>query len=198
MQESKLEAVTLPVSELKPYAGNAKIHTEKQIAHIAKSIREFGFNDPIDVWKNEAGEYEIVAGHGAWEAAKLLGLEEVPCNILEHLTDEQRRAYCHIHNQLQRETDFDYDVLMDDMQSIDCDWQDFGFAGFAFDADEFGTDFALDDGDSPKDKQITMKLTDEQHEIIVSACEAVGEPTRTGGNKYGNLVCEVCEQWAER
>ncbi len=198
MQESKLEAAMLPVAGLKPYANNAKVHTEKQITHIAKSIREYGFNDPVDVWVNDAGEYEIVAGHGAWEAAKLLGLEEIPCNILGHLSDEQRRAYCHIHNQLQRETDFDYETLMDEMVAIDADWKGFGFEGFAFDADDFGTDFALDDGDSPKEKQITMKLTEEQYNIIVSACDAVGEPEIQAGNKYGNLVCEVCRQWAER
>ncbi len=199
MEDIKLETVYIPVCDLKPYANNAKVHTEKQIAHIAKSIEEYGFNDPVDVWENESGEYEIVAGHGAVEAAKKLGLEAVPCNILNHLTDEQRRAYCHIHNQTQRETDFDYEILMEDMAALSgCDWEAFGFEGFNFSPDEFGTTFDLDDNEEPKDKQITLKLTKEQYEIIIAACEAVGEPARKGGNKYGNLICEVCEQWAER
>lgn len=68
----KIEYV--PIGDLKPYENNAKIHTDEQIEQIKKSIQEFGFNDPIAVWKDG----EIIEGHGRLFAAKQLGLKEVP------------------------------------------------------------------------------------------------------------------------
>ena len=118
--------------------------------HIANSIRRFGFNDPVGVWHNDAGEIEIVTGHGAVKAAALLGMDTVPCNFLDHLTDEQRRAYCHVHNQTQIETGFDESLLIADMSTIDMDWESLGFEGYAFNPEEFGTGFSLEDGDGPK------------------------------------------------
>lgn len=64
----------LNIEEIKPYSKNAKKHPEKQIKQIADSIKEFGFNQPIVIDKNN----EIVVGHGRYEAARTLGLKEVP------------------------------------------------------------------------------------------------------------------------
>lgn len=128
----QLETVMVSVDELLTYENNAKIHTEKQIEHIRNSIREFGFNDPVGVWTREDGRVEIVTGHGAVEAAKREGMTEVPCTFLDHLTDEQRRAYCHIHNQTNLETSFDYEALVADMDNLNCNWDDFGFEGYLY------------------------------------------------------------------
>ncbi len=78
-----------PVGRLVPYAWNARTHSDAQVAQIAASIAEFGFNAPILVDSN-AG---IVAGHGRLLAARKLGLPEVPVVVLDHLSDTQRRAY---------------------------------------------------------------------------------------------------------
>ncbi len=78
-----------PVGRLVPYARNARTHSDAQVAQIAASIAEFGFNAPILVDSN-AG---IVAGHGRLLAARKLGLPEVPVVVLDHLSDTQRRAY---------------------------------------------------------------------------------------------------------
>ena len=67
MEKLMIEYVN--VSELKPYLNNAKIHTEEQIEQIMESIKEFGMNDPIAVWKDN----EIIEGHGRLEACKKLG-----------------------------------------------------------------------------------------------------------------------------
>ncbi len=128
----QLETKMVPISKLTAYENNAKIHTKKQIEHIANSIRDFGFNDPVGVWTREDGVIEIVTGHGAVQAAASLGMTEVPCNYLDHLTDEQRREYCHIHNQTQLETGFDTEALIADMDNLDCDWENYGFEAYCY------------------------------------------------------------------
>lgn len=127
-----LDTVMVPVVKLLAYENNAKIHTDKQIEHIANSIRDFGFNDPVGVWTREDGQIEIVTGHGAVQAAKTLGITEVPCNFLDHLSDEERRAYCHVHNQTQLETDFEVESLIADMDNLDIDWDEYGFKGYTY------------------------------------------------------------------
>lgn len=141
-----LETVMVPVEKLTPYINNAKIHTEAQIKHIRKSIRDYGFNDPVAIWTNpETEDIEIVDGHGTVIAAKQEGMTEVPCNFLDHLSDEQRREYCHIHNQTQLETGFDYGALVADMDNLSCCWEDFGFEGYAYNGFDAISDLAEND-----------------------------------------------------
>ena len=78
-----------PVSDLVPYARNARTHSEAQVAQIAGSIRAFGFNNPVLV----DGESGIIAGHGRVLAARQLGLKTVPVIRLDHLSEAQKRAY---------------------------------------------------------------------------------------------------------
>ena len=78
-----------PVDRLVPYTSNARTHSPEQVAQIAASIVEFGFNAPILV----ASDAGIVAGHGRLLAARKLGLGEVPVVVLDHLSETQRRAY---------------------------------------------------------------------------------------------------------
>ena len=112
------------VRDLKPYENNAKIHTGEQIEQIAESIRQFGMNDPIAVWKNG----EIIEGHGRLEACKRLGIDRVPVVHLDALTDEERRAYMNVHNRLTMNTGFNFDVLTEELDSIESiDMEKFGF-----------------------------------------------------------------------
>lgn len=110
-----------------PYAKNANIHTEEQIEQIVESIKAFGFNDPIGVWTNKNGKSEVVEGHGRILAAKKLGMDKVPVIHLDTLTDEQRRAYTHVHNQQTRNSEFDWEMLDLEMEELDFDWGDLGF-----------------------------------------------------------------------
>lgn len=115
----------LDKNDLKPYANNAKIHTAEQIEQIKKSIREFGFNDPVAVWHDN----EIVEGHGRLLAAMEMDeVQTIPVIRLDGLTDEQRKAYAIAHNKLTMNTDFDLDLLSLELDSIgDLDMTDFGF-----------------------------------------------------------------------
>lgn len=120
--ELKIEYV--PTKELKTYVNNAKIHTAEQIEQIKKSIKEFGFNDPIAIWKNN----EIIEGHGRLIAAYELGYKELPVIRLEGLTDEQRKAYILVHNKITMNTDFDLDILNVELDNIlEIDMEQFGF-----------------------------------------------------------------------
>ena len=90
-----LKIEQLPVEELKEYENNTRDHGEIDIDAIKESITMFGFNDPIGIWSDDN---VIVEGHGRLLAAKELGMTEVPCIRLDHMTDEERRAYAIAHN----------------------------------------------------------------------------------------------------
>lgn len=129
MEKLKVEYVT--IESIKPYEKNAKLHPEEQIEQIKKSINLFGMNDPIGIWHDE-----IVEGHGRLIACKELGLKEVPIIRLDHLTDEQRRAYILAHNKINMNSGFDIDVLNEELDSIlDINMEDFGFLNVDIDWD---------------------------------------------------------------
>lgn len=121
----QLKIEYVPISELKSYENNAKIHTAEQIEQIKNSISEFGMDDPIAVWKDNV----IIEGHGRLIACNELNIDTVPIIRLDHLTDEQRRAYALIHNKLTMNTDFDLDILDLELENIsDLDMEQYGFA----------------------------------------------------------------------
>lgn len=123
-----MEIIKLNIEDIKPYEKNAKVHTKEQIEQIKKSIQEFGMNDPIAVWGDEN---LIVEGHGRLEALKQLGYDEVECIRLDHLTDEERKAYTLAHNKINMNTGFDFDTLETELGDIEnIDMQDFGFENF--------------------------------------------------------------------
>lgn len=123
MTDLKIEY--LPVTALKPYERNARKHRDMDVDAIVKSIEEFGFDDPIGIW---SADNLIVEGHGRLLAAKKLGMKTVPCIRLDHLTDEQRRAYALAHNKTAENSEWDFDILPDELASIiDIDMTSFGF-----------------------------------------------------------------------
>lgn len=121
MENLKIEYVD--INSIKPYKNNAKLHPKEQIEQIKKSIEQFGMDDPIGIWKDE-----IVEGHGRLIACKKLGYTEIPIIRLDHLTDEERKAYTLAHNKLTMNSDFDLDILNDELDDIlNIDMSDFGF-----------------------------------------------------------------------
>lgn len=122
--------VMLPVESLRPYEKNARKHGEKDVAAIAESIKEFGFNDPIGIWGKDN---LIVEGHGRLEAAKLLGMDKVPAIRLDHLTDEQRRAYAIAHNRTAELSEWDELVLGGELQQLASEGFDISLTGFDWD-----------------------------------------------------------------
>src|ERR1700674_1964675 len=84
------------IGDLIPDPDNPRKHGRAQISAIARSIEAFGFNAPILVDKDN----KIVAGHGRYEAAILLGIDKVPVILLDHLTPSQAKAYLLADNKL--------------------------------------------------------------------------------------------------
>ena len=121
----------VPIYDIKPYENNAKKHTDAQIEEIAKSIHDFGFNQNLVIDKNNV----LVVGHGRWEAAKLLGLDTVPCVRAENLTDEQIRLYRLVDNRVAT-TPIDVDIELAELESIDLDISDYSFEMFDMDSIE--------------------------------------------------------------
>ena len=111
--------------DLKPYANNAKLHPSEQIEQIKKSIEDYGFNDPIAIY----GDNEVVEGHGRLLAVmEMDGVYTVPVIRLDHLTDEQRRAYTLVHNKTTMNSGFDEDLLaleLDSLPDFDAAFYDF-------------------------------------------------------------------------
>ena len=127
-----VEVQEVAVAVLKPYERNAKIHSGEQVQKIAESIKEFGFLSPclIDREKN------IIAGHGRVEAAKLLGMETVPCVFIEGLSDEQRRAYILADNKLTEMGEWDMDLVMSELTDLDAAGFDIEVTGFELELEE--------------------------------------------------------------
>ena len=102
------------IDRLIPFSRNPRTHSDVQIAQIAASIAEFGFNNPILV-DTKAG---IIAGHGRLLAARKLQLQEVPVIVLDHLTDAQKRAYIIADNQLALHAGWDEELLRAELAAL--------------------------------------------------------------------------------
>jgi ParB-like chromosome segregation protein Spo0J len=115
-----------PIEKLIPYARNSRTHSDQQVAQVAASIREFGFTNPVLI-DSEDG---IIAGHGRVMAARKLGLAEVPCIRLGHLTETQKRAYIIADNKLALNSGWDEEMLgleLADLREADFDLDLIGF-----------------------------------------------------------------------
>ena len=109
-----------PVERLVPYAKNARTHSDQQIAQIAASIVEFGFNNPVLV-DTDAG---IIAGHGRLLAARKLGLDQVPVVVLDHLSETQKRAYILADNRISENAGWDEELLAAELGELQtADWR---------------------------------------------------------------------------
>lgn len=189
-----MQIIEIDVNDIQPYAKNAKKHPDSQITHIANSIREFGFRQPLVIDKDNV----LVIGHGRLEAAKRLGYDTVPCVRADDLTEDQIKALRLADNKT-NESDWDFDFLDLEIDDItDIDMSQFGFD--VFDPDDYGTDFTLDDGDKSEICQMTFTLHEEQKKAILQAIDSIGdvvEETFGNTNKNGNALYEVIRQWAE-
>lgn len=168
-----MQVEQLKVGDLIPYVNNSRTHSDEQVMQVASSIKEFGFTNPILI----DGEGGIIAGHGRLMAAKKLGLDEVPCIRLGHLTEAQRKAYVIADNQLALNSGWDLDVLKVEMERLE-------ELDFDIDLLGFGDDFLS----SLLVKEPSEGLTDED-----AVPEAPETPTTVEGDVWvlGNhrLMC---------
>jgi DNA modification methylase len=161
------------VGELIPYASNSRTHSEEQVAQIAASIREFGFTNPILT----DGKNGIIAGHGRLEAARLLGINEVPTIELAYLTPAQRKAYIIADNKLALNAGWDIETLQAELEGLQ--ELDFDLSLLGFDESELAglldTNEGLTDPDAiPDNVEPTSVLGDVwtlgRHRIVCGDC----------------------------
>lgn len=112
-----------------PYANNARTHSDTQVEQIAASIKEFGFTNPVLIDESDT----IIAGHGRVMAAKLLGLEKVPCIKLSNLSERQKRAYILADNKIALNSGWDFEKLSDELSLLAETEYDLSLTGFAED-----------------------------------------------------------------
>lgn len=119
----------IEIERLIPYARNARTHSDDQVAQIAASIREFGFTNPVLIDAHDG----IIAGHGRVMAARKLGLADVPCIRLGHLTEAQKRAYVLVDNKLALNAGWDEDMLRLELGELQADGFELDLLGFSGD-----------------------------------------------------------------
>ncbi|MEC7291558.1 MAG: ParB/Srx family N-terminal domain-containing protein, partial [Pseudomonadota bacterium] len=138
-------AVTLVrLEKLQPYSRNSRTHSKMQIGQIAESIKAFGWTNPLLI--DPAGS--IIAGHGRYEAAKLLGLTEVPAISIADLTEAQRRAYIIADNKLAENAGWDRDLLSLELGELELEASEFSIDVLGFETAEL--DIILNPQSDPK------------------------------------------------
>jgi len=177
---------------------NARKHSKKQVRQIADSIQRFGFTNPVLVSDNG----EIIAGHGRVEAAKLLGLEQVPTLRLSHLSETERRAYVLADNKLALNAGWDQEILAIELQTlIDLDF-DVTLTGFSLAEIDLTLDAAkegsTDGADAPGDRIPPMGLaavtkpqqlwTLGRHRLLCGDARRREDYARLLGDKRADLV----------
>jgi len=193
------------IKDLIPYCNNSRTHSDEQVQQIASSIKEFGFTNPVLI--DEQGG--IIAGHGRVMAAKKLGLAEVPCIVLDGLSEAQKKAYIIADNKLALNSGWDEELLRVEVEHLK--ELDFDLTLTGFNLDEIiGLDFdigdniempKLKDGDKEPFQQKTFTLHDEQAAIVDDALTLARTiplaDTGLNENSNGNALALICQQWLE-
>lgn len=195
-RDTKPQIEMIPTGELRPYPWNAKRHEEEQVQRIANSISAFGFKIPVIVDEDNL----LIAGHGRLEAAKYLGLREVPAVRVTGLTEQQKRAYRLADNKTGDLAEWDENTLALELAGFfDVNMEDFGFTGDAIDPDAFGTDFELPDGEKPGTNTITFTLTAEQLALVeYCAQQAVDfSDMDPDADENGNGIAQIAKEYLE-
>jgi site-specific DNA-methyltransferase (adenine-specific) len=177
-----MEIVNKKISDLKTYKKNCKLHPNKQIDLLVKNIQKFGFTTPLLIDKNN----EIIAGHGRLEAIKKLNYSEVPCILIENLTEEEIKALRLADNKI-AESGWDMDVLKDELKSLNDDL--FNLTGFDLD---LVIDKEENENYVPQVTEINSKLGDiyqlGDHKIMCGDCTNLEEVKKLIGNEKVNMI----------
>jgi site-specific DNA-methyltransferase (adenine-specific) len=183
------------VKDLIPYINNPR-NNDDSVGLVASSIKNFGFKVPIVI----DSKNEIVAGHTRLLAAKKLNMDKVPCIIADDLDDNQVKAFRLADNKVAEFSKWDDELLWTEISQIDgLDMTEFGFE--MFDAENFGLDFDLPDGERKPFQQMTFTFSDEQAEFIKEHMKHIDiEQQENYGNenKNGNAIYGIVKQWAEQ
>jgi DNA modification methylase len=144
----------LAIETLTPYKNNARVHSPEQIKQIANSIKEFGFNVPVLIDKDNT----IISGHGRVEAARRINLKTIPTIKIEHLTEEQKKAYIIADNQIALNSEWDISLLSSELKELD---DKIDLSNLGFDQKELTELLKPDDVDGLTDEDELPPVPDE-------------------------------------
>lgn len=130
MARTTTQMEMVSIDKLIPYVNNARTHSAEQVNKLRSSLREFGFVNPVIVDK----DYGIIAGHGRVFAAKEEGIDEVPCVLVDYLTEAQKKAYIIADNRFAQDAGWDEELLRIEIESLQ--GEDFDISLTGFEADE--------------------------------------------------------------
>lgn len=147
------------IKDLHPYKNNAKKHSKEQVEQIAKSIKEFGFTQPVLIDENN----NVIAGHGRILGAKKAGLKNVPTVCLNDLSEEQVKAYRLVDNKL-NESDWNFELLDEELENI-----------FDIDMSLFGFDVDMTDEELEKEMEREVKFRTKEKHLVIVPCKSVEE-----------------------
>ena len=177
-----LQVEYLAISDLKPNPRNARLHSQKQVHQIAASITEFGFNVPVLIDSDKV----IIAGHGRVEAARTLGMETVPVLRIDHLTNEQRRAFALADNKIALNSTWDLENLQLDMKELSALDLNFDLEITGFETAEI--DLLIDGATAPTKADPSDIIPEKQAEAV----SRLGDLWLLGDHK---LVCaDACDK----
>lgn len=146
IMKTTTEMTLISIDKLIPYINNARTHSPEQITKLRSSLREFGFVNPVLIDRS----FNIIAGHGRYEAAKAEGIKEVPCVYVDHLSEAQKKAYIIADNRMAMDAGWDEELLKVELEALEGESFDLSLTGFEEDelADLFKSDDApIEDDD---------------------------------------------------
>ena len=138
IMKTTTEMTLISIDKLIPYINNARTHSPEQITKLRSSLREFGFVNPVLIDRS----FNIIAGHGRYEAAKAEGYSEVPCVYVDHLSEAQKKAYIIADNRMAMDAGWDEELLKVELEALEGESFDLSLTGFEEDelADLFKSD----------------------------------------------------------
>ena len=149
MDKTTKEMKLVPIDKLVPYVNNARTHSAEQINKLRSSLREFGFINPVII----DGNFGIIAGHGRVMAAKEEGIKEVPCVLVDYLTEAQKKAYILADNRFALDAGWDEELLKLEIESLQGADFDVSLTGF----DQTEIDKLFDVGQDVKDDDFDVE-----------------------------------------
>jgi hypothetical protein len=150
MTKHTTEMKMVSISKLIPYVNNARTHSQEQVNKLRGSLREFGFINPVII----DADYNVIAGHGRLIAAKEEGIEEVPCVLVDYLSEAQKKAYILADNRYAQDADWDEELLKLEIEALE--GMDFDVSLTGFNEDEIADLFADSEGTGAEDDDFDL------------------------------------------
>lgn len=160
MGKHTTEMKMVETSKLIPYVNNARTHSQEQVNKLRGSLREFGFINPVII----DGNYNVIAGHGRLMAAKEEGIKEVPCVLVDYLSEAQKKAYILADNRYAQDAGWDEELLRLEIEALE--GMDFDVSLTGFNEDEIADLFSSDENTGAEDDDFDLSEALEQAAFV--------------------------------